>query len=377
MDYTHYTIEDFASDQSFIDWVHQSDPRASAYWERYLDEHPELSTKVEQARILVLNLKRAQETHQDPVVIDALWDKIQARTESKTQIHISSDTETEKPIKRSVSQIRFLAAASVLLLCLCVMVWFVSRQDTAKPRSDLYVYHNSLKEEYSEQVNQTGKPVKVLLSDGSMIVLENKSRLKYKTDYTNDSTRDVYLLGNAFFEVAKNPYKPFIVHSNEVFTKVLGTSFHVEAPEDGKNIVVSVKTGKVSVYTLKTESNVATTSITNSREGVTLLPNQCVSYQRTEQSFNKMIVDSPQIVNAKITKADFRFENTPIAEVFNTLETAYGIEIMFNAETMKNCFLTAPMGNESLFEKVKIICQTIGATYEVIDAKVIITSSGC
>ncbi|MDJ1505755.1 FecR family protein [Xanthocytophaga agilis] len=375
MDYTHYTIEDFASDQSFINWVHQSDPWAIAYWEQYLDGHPEIATKVDQARILVLNLKRAQETNQDPVIIDALWDKIQARTEAKTQIHISSDT--EKPRTRSASQIRFLAAASVLLLCLCVMVWFVIRQDTTKPRSDLYVYHNSVKGEYQEQVNQTGKPVKVLLSDGSVIVLENKSRLKYKTDYTNDSTRDVYLLGNAFFEVAKNPYKPFIVHSNEVFTKVLGTSFHIEAPEDGKNIVVSVKTGKVSVYTLKTDANVVPTSITNSKEGVTLLPNQCVSYQRTEQSFNKMIVDSPQVLNAKITQADFTFENTPIAEVFKTLEAAYGIEIMFNAETMKNCFLTAPMGNESLFEKVKIICQTIGASYEVIDAKVIITSSGC
>jgi hypothetical protein len=154
---------------------------------------------------------------------------------------------------------------------------------------------------------------------------------------------------------------------------VLGTSFRVEAPEEGENVFVSVKTGTVSVYA-------AADNVTNSRKhgGVILLPNQQVHYERKEHLFAKTVVDAPEILGTTVfSQKDFLFDNAPIAEVFNTIESAYGIEIIFNEEVMKNCYITAPLGSESMREKLKIICQTIGASYEIIDANVVINSAGC
>jgi ferric-dicitrate binding protein FerR (iron transport regulator) len=228
-------------------------------------------------------------------------------------------------------------------------------------------------EDFIEQVNETDKPLSVRLADGSTVLLEAKSRLKYKATYLEDSTRQVYLLGKAFFDVVKNPYKPFIVHSSEIIVKVLGTSFRVEAPEDAAQILVSVKTGKVSV-------SAVADAVTGSRqkEGVILLPNQQASYERKERLFSKTLVDAPQVLDTTaIKRADFVFDNTPIAEVFRRMESAYGIEIIFNDEVMKNCYITAPLGVESMREKLKIICETIDASYEIIDAQVVINSAGC
>ncbi|HEY9489573.1 MAG TPA: FecR domain-containing protein, partial [Chryseosolibacter sp.] len=198
------------------------------------------------------------------------------------------------------------------------------------------------------------------------------SRLKYKEHYQGAALREVYLKGEAFFQVAKNPTQPFLVHSNEVVTRVLGTSFRVKAPDDGQGeITVSVKTGTVSVYTLGEVGEEP------QKNAVILLPNQQATYMRDHESFGKGLIAEPEIILSSLNEADFTFDDTPIAQVFEVLENAYGIDIIFDEEVMNNCFITAPLGSEPLFEKLKIICRAIGARYETIDAKVVVTSAGC
>jgi transmembrane sensor len=355
MDYTKYKIEDFASNESFIDWVNKSDPEAVKYWDLYLSTHPEIRDTVEKARILVLNLKHAERTAHDEAQVESIWHKIEHTVESR-------------PVPETkVKRYRVLAFASATVFCVCVAAWFLLQENSGQQTTDYYANYKKLPD-FVEQVNTTPEAQKVQLQDGSVVVLAANSSLKYKSDYLNDSTRSVYLIGEAFFDVTKNPYKPFIVHSNEILVKVLGTSFRVSAPENKTNVIVSVKTGKVSVSADNGHEK---------KDGVILLPNQQVKYERKEQSFEKTLIEAPEIVNQAIKETDFRFENTPITEVFKKMESAYGIEIIFNEEIMKKCYLTAPLGSEPMLEKLKIICHTIGASYEVIDANIVINSSGC
>ena len=362
MDYTTFNVEDFASNESFISWVKENDPEAVKFWTAFISSHPEVLAKIEKARALVINLERAEQTNHDTNQIDSIWKKIQNRIEVESLI---SPRNKRSPLKYSLVPVLFLLVAFS-------SVWYAYRKQD-EDNSDIYSYQNSIPD-YIEQINEAGSPIKIQLNDGSVVNLESKSRLKYKRTYENDSTRDVYLLGEAFFDVSKDPYKPFIVHSNEVVTEVLGTSFSVKAHENEKNIVVAVRTGKVSVYAFEKSP---TSLNSKTKTGVILLPNQEVSYEREEHSFDRKLIDTPRIVTPLVDKNNFTFENTPIERVFEILETAYGIEILFNEEIMRNCFITAPLGSEPLFEKLKIICQTIGAHYEIIDAKVIISSSGC
>ncbi len=207
---------------------------------------------------------------------------------------------------------------AVSLLCAAAATWlFYSSTGNNQNESGYYQQKPS---DFVEQVNETDQPMKVQLDDGTIVMLDGKSRLKYKHTFSQDSSRQVYLLGKAWFDVMKDPYKPFIVHSNEIDVKVLGTSFRVESPEHGDKILVSVKTGRVSVF--------AVSQNTQDRQkpgGIVLLPNQQVTYARKE-TLSKALVESPELLKKNaITPGDFVFDNTPIADVFRIIESAYGV----------------------------------------------------
>lgn len=362
MDYTKYSVEDLASDDSFIQWANRNNSEAEKFWALFILEHPEMRVKAAQARILVLNLRKAEALRQPESQIDAMWQRIENRVER---------SRIPYPDSKKVSFFSY-AVAAVSLIFIAAAAWytFYNGKETFEPS----VFESGLSgADFIEEVNTSGNILRVHLSDGSTVALENNSRLKYKTGYRGEPSRVVYLAGEAFFEVAKNPIQPFLVHANEVVTRVLGTSFRVKAPDNDLGVIVSVKTGTVSVYAVDSDEP----EEESRKNAVILLPNQQVTYLRDQDSFGKALVPAPEIVLPSIRQSDFAFENTPIRDAFQVLQKAYGIEIIFDEEIMENCFITAPLGSEPLFEKLGIICRTIGARYEIIDARVVITSAGC
>lgn len=98
------------------------------------------------------------------------------------------------------------------------------------------------------------------LPDGTSVILKQGSSLRYAAKF-NGHTREVHLSGEAYFEVKKDPSRPFLVYSNELVTKVLGTSFSVKAWKDDKKFKVTVTTGKVAVFT---KNNIDNTTVQSS-----------------------------------------------------------------------------------------------------------------
>ena len=94
-----------------------------------------------------------------------------------------------------------------------------------------------------EKINNSDQPIRISLSDGSVITLQPKSGLSFPEIFASDR-REVFLVGEARFDVAKDPRKPFLVHSNELVTKVLGTSFSIRAFKNDQDITVKVYSGK-------------------------------------------------------------------------------------------------------------------------------------
>lgn len=360
MDYSNFEISDFASDPHFLRWVLDNDPEATLFWETYALNDPEIRLKIDQARALLLNLRRAEQTFHSPAQIENIWSNIQEKI--------------SQPRERFFSPIMKWAASVSILLVLSA-AWYVSSTNHFSD-DDGTSKVVALKSDFIEEVNTTGSVIRVHLSDGSVVTLENNSRLRYFKDHTSRQFREVYLTGEAFFDIAKNPQQPFLVYANNVVTKVLGTSFRVKAFDDDKNVMVSVKTGKVSVYSEKNQKK-KRNPVESEVNGVVLIPNQQVLYEYTDDSFNKTLIESPEIVKETALQYNTKFENAPVPEVLNILGEAYGVEIIFDEEVMKNCYLTVPLGDEPLFEKLKIVCRTIGASYELIDAKIVVSSKGC
>jgi transmembrane sensor len=227
-----------------------------------------------------------------------------------------------------------------------------------------------------EQRNDGSAPLHVQLSDGSAIVLDAQSSIRYPVRFTDDR-REVYLSGGGFFEITKDPQRPFLVYANELVTRVLGTSFTIRAYDREPEVVVEVRTGKVSVFTQQ-EMKAGGREKKNTRlEGVVLTPNQKVVYSREDSKLVKSLVENPSLLPSSGQAETFEFNDTPMREVFAMLEEAYGVEIVFDEEVMANCYLNALLTHESLEEKLALVCKAVNAHYEVMDTHIIIYGQGC
>jgi transmembrane sensor len=182
--------------------------------------------------------------------------------------------------------------------------------------------------------------------------------------------REVYLTGEAFFEVTKNPKRPFYVHASELITRVLGTSFSVMAFNGDKQFRVVVNTGKVAVYRNSVPEAEA------SKEGVLVTPNQQAVFYRKEEKMVKNALPKPTLLSREISQKIFNFNQTPFSKVISTLNEAYGINIDYN-KNLSNCLLTASLTDQPLYEKLDLICKAVEAKYDIIDGEIDIDGKGC
>lgn len=136
------------------------------------------------------------------------------------------------------SFLSFPYAAVWIAVLLCTGLWFgVDRIRSQREETRVIAM--------LESANPDGQRSRIRLSDSTMVYLGAGSRLVYPERFT-DTVREVSLYGEAFFEVTKNPQKPFIIHTGDVQTRVLGTSFRIDAFA-GQPLHVEVATGKVQV----------------------------------------------------------------------------------------------------------------------------------
>lgn len=182
------------------------------------------------------------------------------------------------------------------------------------------------------------------------------------------SKRQVQLTGEAFFDVAKNPEKPFYIYTPNMVVKVLGTSFRVTA--SGSQEAVAVKTGKVSVYLKDQDLEQSAPKI--------LLPQQTCTYSASKKELVTATYASPSKIELETDNTSgYNFEDAPLDTVFKTLEMMYAIPVHYDAETFKSCYITISLGSESLEEKLEVITKTIGASFSISDYGIDIQGKGC
>ena len=208
-----------------------------------------------------------------------------------------------------------------------------------------------------------------ILPDGTTVILEKNASIVIDADY-GKKNRTVFLSGEAFFNVKRNTQKPFLIHSGELATEVLGTSFRIKPQPNNRTIEVIVKTGSVSVYTTNKNDH-------SKLDGVVVTPNQKAIYDAVAKTITSYIVDNPELVAASKAAPDFHFEEIPAEDVFTAISKAYGIEILVANESIKECAFTGNLTGMSLFNQLSAICDVIGAEYEIRGTTVFISGQGC
>lgn len=166
--------------------------------------------------------------------------------------------------------------------------------------------------QYTEHFNGGKRRMKVKLADGSIVTVGRKSRIKYPAGFSGDS-RDVYLEGEAFFEVAKDVRRPFTVFSGDVHTEVLGTSFKVSA-QPKSAVEVAVVTGKVRV------SYHGGTLASNR---VTMLPGDKISWKNSQ--LTRLKANPKDILAWKNEMMVFRKQS--LSDILDAFRNHYGVKI--------------------------------------------------
>lgn len=221
------------------------------------------------------------------------------------------------------------------------------------------------------KTNDTNAPIWVLLSDGSRVSLQPQGSIQYAADFQSNK-REIHLKGKAFFDVARDAQRPFFVYTGEVTTKVLGTSFWVDRTAADKGVEVSVVTGKVSVFQKDKENEAASGDLA---AGVILSRNQSVKFTAESQTFTAMLVKRP-IADDGYQNA-FVFDDTRLDQVAQTLEKAYGIDIILTNDRLKHCLFTADMNKQPMFTQVALIAASVNATYTIKGTKIYLSGKGC
>ena len=363
-EYSDFTAIDFARDIEFLKWVKYpyDDETRMTFWEDWLEQHPYKKEEVDEAKELIFAVLEQKYIPGDALQRE-VWNRING-TLAKDAVELKNNDKKRVVIWRTWMT---KAACVTILLGVSFFGWKFYREpqlqsldNTPSNEKGLVLYEN---------YNSSAKTI--VLSDGTSILLQPNSSLRYPKLFKPD-LREVYLTGEAFFEVKKDPSRPFIVHANELVTRVLGTSFTIRNFNQ-QDVLICVKTGKVSVFK---EKDLRQESKEKPVEGVVLTANQQVVYEREEMKLTKSLVENP-VVLVPLAKLDFEFTDTPIKEVFRLIENAYGVDIVYDEEALSTCYLNASLSDVPLYDKLKLICAGINATYEMMDSHIIIYGKGC
>ena len=108
-----------------------------------------------------------------------------------------------------------------------------------------------------------------------------------------------------------------------------------------------------------------------------MTPNQEVWINLETKELRKAVAEKPQIIIPLSKNENLVFDDASVITIFEAMEKTYGIDIVYDEEVLKKCTLTTSLTDEPMFDKLKIICAAINATYKEIDAQIVISSKGC
>ena len=233
----------------------------------------------------------------------------------------------------------------------------------------LFLYRSSPEVVY--QVSQTGSRQKstIKLSDGTVIKLNTHSKLEYPKTFEGGDIREVFLEGEAFFEVAPNAEIPFLVNTADLTTTVLGTSFNIRAyPAEGE-MAVAVATGKVAV--------VAKNPITKEPSRQLLLnPNEVAHYDPVGLGLSKRTVED---INNLIAWKDgiLVFNDKSIGEVAEILNNWYDVKIIVENQPFNACRYRGKFKDPGLQKVLESLKFMYNIEYEFNPEGVTITGGKC
>lgn len=262
--------------------------------------------------------------------IDVVFDRI------KTQIQVP-DESVLKVTKNKGYSVWLKIAAVVAIVLAGILVY--NREA---------IFFNKTDQLTLEQAQTRATEIKtIVLPDGSTVKMNSGSSLKYPDHFTAD-TRDVYLSGEAFFDVKKDPEHPFIVHTEQLAVKVLGTAFDVKAYQNDAFTETTLIRGKVSI---SLKNNTARTYILKPNDKFTLAGGKASMSQLTHFSGT----GTDKVMETAWTNHELIYKNNRFDEVARLFERWYDVKITFKEADLKTVKFTGHVDKETIAEALNVL----------------------
>jgi len=282
-----------------------------------------------------------KEKQPEPVLdIDQEWNHFLKQIDANPKDNVRT---LHHPIKTSSVWMRVAAALLLVVVSGFIINYFISSNKTTV-------------------IETADATQQITLPDGSQVTLNKNSQLSYTTDFGKE-TRSVSLKGEAFFDVARDPQKRFVISANEATVEVLGTSFNVQAYDSEKQLEVVVATGIVKL------------SVPNVKQEVTLQAGDRGVYARTEKQLTQITNTDINFMAWKTRK--LMFMETDLYTVIETINHAYQTNITIAANVPATCLVTVTFDQQSLEAILNVLKTTLNLTYKTENGTIIITDAGC
>ena len=353
MDNKSFKVEDLVQDPGFRAWVNGKDPDASLFWENWLLNNPNDQDKVEQASQIVRSLSYL-DGPMPPDRKKEVWNAIRANTIQPDALPKNASknrgNENVNLWATSISKI----AATILVLVAFGFVFSVIRDSNNESK-----LAKNVEKKIFEKETDEGQRIRFKLPDGSLVYLNSASKVIYKTGHDGLS-REVYLQGEAFFDVESNKNRPFKVYANSMEITALGTEFNVKNGKTDSHTEVSLVEGKVEVVNLASES----------KEALYLNEGERAFLDPSEKTMTKSTF-GPELVNIW-KNGILLFEDTSIVTVKEVLERWYGVKIIFQNKHATGLKVTGRFEKEHIANVLESLSYTARFEYKMEDKTVYI-----
>lgn len=355
MHYLSFEAEDFAADDSFYNYCLQTNQDDVVFWEQWCLNHPEKKAVIEDAKRMVLLLSGMGS--QEQLVADRL------EFQSLAAVHMTKETNTVKKTPlRHLRPFLFKAAAIVVIFAAAAA---------------LYVIKNKPEKYRFFETSYTGGKKFFYLPDSTKVTLNAGSAIKIAEDF-NGSTREIELNGEAFFVVRHDKDRPFIIHTELMDIKVLGTVFNVKAYSDEMaetallegSVEVVMKNKERAPIILKPNEKI----LLPATSGESRKPSSEPSPDQPEFTLAQLIPDKQDNTLHEVSWTENRlvFNDQEFTDLSRTLARWYNMDIEFRDESVKEYRFTATFEDKSVEQVLTALQLSRNFKYTIIEKKIII-----
>ena len=263
--------------------------------------------------------------------------------------------EIEQNQKKNKTNVRYLGhivkIAAAIIIGLFIGIYVTSIKET--PSEPVYYAAHSPKGSVSE----------MLLPDGSVIFLNAGSSIKYSVEGKN-GTREVFLEGEAWFDVEKNEKKPFVVHTPYYNVNVTGTQFNIKAYSADNEIATTLEEGQIIIQ--------PTENFKLARD-IIVKPGEQVVLGKDSGELTIKKVNTKWFTSWKDNK--LIFVNMSLEDLVILLERKYGVDIEVKNKEILNLHFDGTIKNESIIEFLEIVKKALPINYKIIGQNIEITNN--